>query len=549
MIEDLWYKNAVFYSLDLETFMDLNGDGTGDFDGLSSRLDYLHSLGIDTIWLAPFQSTPNKDNGYDITDYYSVDPRHGTLGQFVEFIHQAKKRGIKVIIDLVVNHTSDQHPWFQSSRQGESSPYYNWYVWSKEKPSDWNEGMVFPGEQNATWTYDKRAKAYYHHRFYEHQPDLNIDNAEVREEINRIMGFWLQLGISGFRIDAVPFILEEQNPGDSDKKIRFNYLRDMRRFAQWRKGDSIMLGEANVLPKDSAKYFGKEGEGIHLMFNFYVNQYLFFALASGEVEPLRKALEETRIHFPTVQWAHFLRNHDELDLGRLTEEQRQQCFARFGPEKRMQLYERGIRRRLAPMIGNRKQMEFAYSVMFSLPGTPVIRYGDEIGMGENLELDERDSVRTPMQWSAEKNAGFSTAAKLIHPVVEDAEYDYRNLNVETQTRTSGSFLNWMTSLIRLRQECVEIGLGEWKILQTNTPQALVITYEYDQSCLCILHNFDSIAHQVEVRFKEPLMHKLINLMAMNESVADEKGNHTIRLEAYGYRWYRASGMKHFVERK
>ena len=409
--------------------------------------------------------------------------------------------------------------------------------------------MVFPGEQEATWTYDKKAKAYYHHRFYERQPDLNIDNPEVREEINRIMGFWLQLGISGFRIDAVPFILEEQNPGDPDKKIRFNYLRDMRRFAQWRRGDSVLLGEANVLPKDSAKYFGKEGEGIHLMFNFYVNQYLFYALASGEVDPLRKALEETRIHFPTVQWAHFLRNHDELDLGRLREEERQKCFERFGPEEKMQLYDRGIRRRLAPMIGNRKQMEFAYSVMFSLPGTPVIRYGDEIGMGENLALDERDSVRTPMQWSAEKNAGFSTAEELVHPVVEDGDYDYRNLNVETQTRTSGSFLNWMTSLIRLRQECVEIGLGEWKILQTNAPRVLVITYEYDQSCLCILHNFDSIAQQVEVHFQEPQMHKLINLMAMNESVADQNGMHTIRLEAYGYRWYRASGLQHFTEKK
>jgi maltose alpha-D-glucosyltransferase / alpha-amylase len=549
MIQDLWYKNAVFYSLDLETFMDLNGDGNGDFEGLSSRLDYLHSMGIDTIWLAPFQLSPNKDNGYDIKDYYMVDPRHGTAGHFVEFMHQAKKRGIKVIIDLVVNHTSDQHPWFQNAREGEDAEYYDWYVWSKEKPSDWNQGMTFPGVQQATWTYDKKAKAYYHHRFYEHQPDLNIDNPKVREEINRIMGYWLALGISGFRIDAVPFILEEQNPGDTDKKIRFNYLRDMRRFVQWRRGDAVLLGEANVLPKESAAYFGKEGEGIHLMFNFYVNQHLFYALATADVKPLKDALEATRPHFPTVQWAHFLRNHDELDLGRLTDQQRKKVFERFGPDENMQLFGRGLRRRLSPMIGNRKQTEFAYSLMFSLPGTPVIRYGDEIGMGENLALEERNSVRTPMQWSGEKNAGFSSADKLIHPVIDQGEYRYQNINVETQQRTSGSLLNWMTALIRLRQECVEIGLGEWKLIETGVPEVMGIQYAYEGSCLCIFHNFDSKAHSCEVNFEDKNMDKLINMMAMDESIADDKGFHHIRLDPCGYKWYRTSGLGHFTERK
>ena len=549
MIKDLWYKNAVFYSLDLETFMDLNGDGTGDFEGLSSRLDYLHSMGIDTLWLAPFQLSPNKDNGYDIADYYAVDPRHGTAGLFVEFMQRAQKRGIKVIIDLVVNHTSDQHPWFQKAREGEGSEYYDWYVWSKEKPSDWNQGMTFPGVQKATWTYDKKAKAYYHHRFYEHQPDLNIDNPKVREEINRIMGYWLALGISGFRIDAVPFILEEQIPGKTDKKIRFNYLRDMRRFVQWRRGDAVLLGEANVLPKESAAYFGKEGDGINLMFNFYVNQHLFYALATTDIKPLKDALEATRPHFPTVQWAHFLRNHDELDLGRLTDQQREKVFQRFGPDKNMQLFERGLRRRLSPMMGSRKQTEFAYSLMFSLPGTPVIRYGDEIGMGENLALEERNSVRTPMQWSAEKNAGFSSADKLVHPVIDQGEYGYKHVNVEIQQRTSGSMLNWMTSLIRLRQDCVEIGLGEWKIIETDVPVVMCMRYEYEGSCLCIFHNFDSKAHACKVEFRHPNMYKLINMMAMDESVADENGIHHIRLDPYGYKWYRASGLGHFTERK
>src|SRR5690606_7755254 len=270
MIEDLWYKNAVIYSLDLETFMDLNGDGIGDFEGLNRRLDYLHALGVDAVWLAPFQLTPNKDNGYDIRDYYGVDPRHGSSGDFVEFMHHANKRGIKVIIDLVLNHTSDQHPWFQKSRAEKNSQYRNYYIWSKKKPSDWDEGMVFPGVQKETWTYDKKAKEYFFHRFYDFQPDLNIENPKVRDEMRRIIGFWLELGVAGFRVDAVPFLLETPAPGEANHKIIYDYLAEMRKFIQWRKGDAILLGEANVLPKDTKKYFGESGEGIHMMFNFFV---------------------------------------------------------------------------------------------------------------------------------------------------------------------------------------------------------------------------------------------------------------------------------------
>ena len=367
MIKDLWYKNTIIYSLDLETFMDANGDGTGDFRGLVRRLDYLHSLGIGTIWLAPFQPTPNRDNGYDISDYYGVDPRHGSSGYFVEFMHQANKRGIKVIIDLVVNHTSNQHPWFQNSRSDKNSPYRDWYLWSKKKPSDWNKGMVFPGVQEETWTYDRKAQAYYYHRFYDFQPDLNIENPQVREEIERIMGFWLELGVAGFRVDAVPFIIETSAPGKKEPDMMFKYISEMRRFLQWRRGDAVFLGEANVLPEVTKKYFG-DGDGIHMMFNFYVNQHLFYALATGDIEPLAEALEATRDIHPTAQWGQFLRNHDELDLGRLTDEQRAKVFEKFGPKKTMQLYDRGIRRRLAPMLGNRPQIELAYSVMFSLPG-------------------------------------------------------------------------------------------------------------------------------------------------------------------------------------
>ena len=534
MIEDLWYKNAVIYSLDLETFMDLNGDGTGDFEGLTRRLDYLHAMGIDTVWLAPFQPSPNKDNGYDIQDFYGVDRRHGSSGNFVEFMHHANKRGIKVIIDLVVNHTSDQHPWFQEARKDKNSKYRNWYIWSEKKPEHWNEGMVFPGVQKQTWTYDKLAKEWYYHRFFEFQPDLNMENPEVREEIRRIMGYWLEMGVAGFRVDAVPFILEATKPHKKKAELKFEYLREMRRFLQWRKGDAVLLGEANVLHKESQQFFGPEGSGIQLMFNFFVNQHLFYALATAEIEPLVKALKETKDLYPTSQWAQFLRNHDELDLGRLTEEQRRKVFDRFGPDKEMQIYGRGIRRRLAPMLGNRQHIELAYSLMFALPGTPVIRYGDEIGMGENLELPERDAVRTPMQWDDAENAGFSSASKLVHPVIEKGPYAYKHINVEAQRREPHSLLNWMTSLIRLRQECPEIGWGDWQILKTDVKPVLAMHYHWQESSLIILHNFDEKCHEVTLDLKQAAEERLTDLLTVSESVADEKGQHKITLEAYGY---------------
>ena len=543
MIEELWYKNAVIYSLDLETFMDANGDGTGDFEGLSARLDYLHALGVDTIWLAPFQPTPNKDNGYDIYDYYGVDPRHGCSGDFVDFMHKAKKLGIKVIIDLVVNHTSDQHPWFKDARSAKDARFRDWYVWADKKPSDWNEGMVFPGVQEATWTLDKKTNTYYHHRFFEYQPDLNTDNPDVRKEIQKIMGYWLQLGVAGFRVDAVPFILESPAPGKKKPKLRFEYLKEMRRFLQWRSGDAVLLGEANVLPEESKNYFGEDGDGIHLMFNFYVNQYLFYALATGETEPLIEALERTREVFPTSQWAQFLRNHDELDLGRLTEEQRQQVFARFGPGKDMQLYDRGIRRRLAPMLGSRQELELAYSLMFSLPGTPVIRYGDEIGMGDNLALKEREAVRTPMEWSAEQGAGFSRAPRLVHPIISEGFYSYEHVNVENQRRDPSSLLNWMTALIRLRKECPEIGLGSWQIIKTTEQKVLVMCYSWKGSSLLIFHNFGEKPLELVLSKKQVGEERLVDLMKNVESHADEKGRHTIILEAFGYRWFRTGNLE------
>ena len=543
MIENLWYKNTIIYSLDLETFQDSDGDGVGDFEGLMRRLDYLHWLGIDTIWVAPFQVTPNRDNGYDISDFYGVDPRHGSGGDFVEFMHQAKQRGMKVIIDLVANHTSDRHPWFQQARSDPESRFRDWYIWSKKRPADWNKGMVFPGVQDRTWTYDKEAKAYYYHRFYNHQPDLNMDHPQVRTEIRRIIGYWLELGVKGFRVDAVPFLIETTTPGKEQGDLRFDYLAEFRDFLQWREGDGILLGEANVLPKEAAAYFGSHGQGLHMMFNFYVNQYAFYALATGDTRPLAQALKASPKLPPTAQWAHFLRNHDELDLGRLKDEERARVFEQFGPEERMQLYGRGIRRRLAPMLGDRRHLELAYSLLLSLPGTPVLRYGDEIGMGDDLRLTERDAVRTPMQWSADENAGFSTGGKTIHPVIADGVWSYERVNVEAQRTDPASLLNWTARMIALRRECPEIGLGDWALLSTGRPGVLAIRYDWHNNAIIAMHNFRQKPTEAKLRLRAgDVDDRLADLRSGETLEPVDGGVHRVALEAYGYRWFRVGGF-------
>jgi maltose alpha-D-glucosyltransferase/alpha-amylase len=538
VLSDLWYRNAVFYSLDVETYFDSDGDGCGDFEGLSRRLDYLESLGIDALWLSPFQPSPGRDDGYDVADFYGVDPRYGTLGDFVEFVHEAKSRGIRVIIDLVVNHTSDRHPWFREALKGPDSPFHDWYVWSKKRPPDWRSGMVFPGVQKETWTYAREVRKYYFHRFYDFEPDLNMDNPRVREEVRRIMGFWLELGVAGFRVDAVPFIIEKPSPSGGPKPLEFDYLAELREFLQWRAGDAILLGEANVLPRETAAYFA-DGAGLHMMFNFWVNQHLFYALASGDTGPLAKALRATDLLDGAAQWAHFLRNHDELDLGRLTEEQRQAVFERFGPEPSMQLYDRGIRRRLAPMLGDPRLVELARSVMLSLPGTPVLRYGEEIGMGDNLALRERNSVRTPMQWSEEQNAGFSTAEKPVRPVIDRGPYAYQQVNVAKQQREPDSLWRSLTRMIRLRTECPEIGWGDWRVLPVRARNVLALEYTWRGTTLVCVHNFDERAVEARLRLSgDP--DRLVNLLAEEDAMPDAAGSYRLSLEPYAFRWYRAS---------
>lgn len=551
MIEDLWYKNAIIYCLSVGTYMDANGDGVGDFKGLLRRLDYLHGLGITTIWLMPFQTSPGRDDGYDIADYYSVDSRYGTLGDFVEFTHGCEQRGIRIIIDLVVNHTSDQHHWFKEARRDKSSPYRDWYVWSDKKPANANKGMVFPGVQKSTWTRDKEAGAWYFHRFYDFQPDLNTSNPDVQAEILKIMGFWIQLGVSGFRMDAVPFVIATKGAKVKTPVEQYSMLRDFREFLQWREGDAIILAEANVLPNSDMEYFGRDADRMHMMFNFHVNQHLFYALASSDSRPLAKALKDTKSRPASAQWGLFLRNHDELDLGRLTKAQRDAVFRAFGPDKNMQLYDRGIRRRLAPMLGgDRRRLELAYSLMCTLPGTPVIRYGDEIAMGDDLSLPERNCARTPMQWSTEPKGGFTKSDRPAIPVIDKGPYGYEHVNVAKQRRDPNSMLNWTERIVRMRKEVPEIGWGDFAIISTRDPAVLIMRYDWRNNSVLFVHNLDEKPRETAFSTGLPgdAGKHLINLLAEDHSHADKRGQHRVVLEPYGYRWYRVGGLDYLLKR-
>jgi maltose alpha-D-glucosyltransferase / alpha-amylase len=544
MIHDLWYKNAVVYSVDVETFLDASGDGCGDFEGLSRRLDYLEALGVDAVWLAPFQPSPRRDDGYDISDYYGVDPRFGSGGDFVEFMREADSRGIRVLIDLVVNHTSDRHSWFREAHKPRS-PIHDWYVWSKRRPTTFRKGVVFPGEQTQTWTYDRVAREYYFHRFYDFQPDLNMDNPRVREEVRRIMGFWLQLGVAGFRVDAVPFVLEEAPRSRRTPTTHFEYLKEFRDFLQWRVGDAVLLGEANVPPDQTPPYFAG-GDGLHLMFNFWVNQHLFLSLATEDARPLATALEATRTLPPTGQWAHFLRNHDELDLGRLAAADRETVFEAFGPESSMQLYGRGIRRRLAPMLGDRTRLRLAHSLVLSFPGTPVLRYGDEIGMGEDLRLRDRSAIRTPMQWSSERNAGFSRGDSLVRPLVSRGPFAFSNVNVEEQERDPESLLRWITDMVRLRKQCPEIGWGDWRIVPSGSRNVLAIAYIWRGNTIVSVHNLAQAAREAKLRLGGGTLTDLIDV---EEIRAGRDGVHRFALNAYGYRWLRLGRINQALARE
>ena len=545
-MSERWYREAVIYCLEVESFQDSDGDGYGDFSGLISRLDYLSRLGVTCLWLNPVHPTPHRDAGYDVADYYNVDSRLGTLGDFAELAVQARARGIRLLLDLVVNHTSDQHPWFQSTRSDPASPYRDWYVWSDTEPPDRAQGIVFPGEQTETWTYDEEAGAWYFHRFYDFQPDLNWSNPAVAAEIKKVMGFWLQLGASGFRVDAAPFVLEQVQPGVDPAPLDFSILDDWRQDLQWRAGDAVLLCEANVEPDDVAKYTGGRLDGpndrAHMLFHFLLNTKLWLALARGDAEPLVEALKGSPRLQALAQWGTFLRNHDELDLSRLTDEQRNDVFKAFAPEPAMRIYGRGIRRRLAPMFrSNRRHIELAYSLQFTMPGTPVLRYGEEIGMGENLALDGRDAIRTPMQWDDGPSGGFSTASEAgrapLMPV--RGRYAPRRVNVRAQQRDPDSLLRWFEQLIHTLRECPEIGLGECTVLDLPLPRS-VLAHRFDapEGSILLLHNLSDAAVTVDLGRLAGTDGRPFELFSDDFYARPTSRMAGLPLNGWGYRWIR-----------
>ena len=540
---DLWWKSAIVYCLDVETFLDWDGDGTGDLTGLTERIDYLAGIGISCLWLMPFQPSPNRDDGYDITDYYGVDPRLGSLGDFVAMIRTAKDRGMRVIIDLVVNHTSDKHPWFRAARSSPASEFRDYYVWADEPPAEPKAEVVFPDQEDTIWAWDEKAEQYYLHHFYSHQPDLNIANPKVREEMARIVGFWLELGVDGFRVDAVPFLLETGGIAGEVELDPHDFLRDLRSFMSRRRGDVMMLGEVNLPHKDLQLFFGgPDGDEVQLLFNFILMQSIYLGFARQDARPIAKALRETVRKTDDQQYANFLRNHDELTLDKLTDAQRQEVFDAFGPEEDMQLFGRGLRRRLPSMLdGDEQRIRMAYSLLFSLPGTPVLFYGEEIGMAENLAIEGRLSVRTPMQWSGEKNAGFSTAApsRLRRAVVE-GRFGPLAVNAADQRREPDSLLSWMERVIRRRRETPELAWGTWQVLETDVDAVLAHRCDWEGRSVVAVHNLGADPCVVGVELGDvPEGATLDDLLDERPALDEIDGTSLeLKLGGYGYRWYR-----------
>lgn len=544
-LHDQWYENAIIYCLDVETYADGNGDGVGDFIGLTKRLDYLSGLGVNCLWLMPFYPTPGGDDGYDVADYVSVDPRLGSIADFSEFVLEARERGMHVIIDLVPNHTSIEHPWFQEARRDPDSPYRDYYIWRTDEPEDTSDQVVFPGEQSGIWTYDEEAGAYYLHHFYEFQPDLNFANPAVRDEFRKIIGLWIQLGVSGFRVDAAPFLINLTGvDGVRDMSPAHEFLEELRNFATIRKGNSILLGEVDEGLSTIADYFGG-GNQLQALFNFPVNRYVFLGLAQQSADPIKFGLNQ----LPTIpgrgQWINFLRHHDELNLSRLTKDQREQVFDAFAPTADLQIYGRGLRRRLAPMLnGDMRRIRLAYSMLFSLPGAPMLFYGEEIGMGENLELEGRLSVRGPMQWTPHGNGGFSTAdpASLVRPMLSGGDYGFEKVNVGTLRSDPDSLLNWMSGLIRTRRECSEIGTGTWEVIDAGNDAVLGLRYENSDSSIVVLNNLSPDRHMVTLDLGEDEIAVATDLLGDRVYAPISPESKRMRLDGYGYRWLRIGGI-------
>nr|WP_259666749.1 alpha-amylase family protein [Rhizobium lentis] len=537
-----WYEEAVIYSVDVEKFADGNDHGIGDFIGLTEKVPYLSELGITCIWLLPFYRSPDRDNGYDVSDFYSINPKVGTLDDFLTFLHSAGEHGIRVIVDLVVNHTSDQHPWFQAARRDDETRYRGYYVWSADPPPVApGAKSIFPGEVESLWTYDQVARASYFHSFYEFQPELNAANPQVREEMLRIVDYWTAFGVSGFRLDAAPLIIADKGLEHANPRDPHGILRQIGSYLQSRRPGGVLVGEVNLPPEASDAVFG-EGEQLQLLLNFMLACYLFARFAREDASSINHGLSLLPEPPPGCGWVNFLRNLDELDFSRVSAELKKNVFDAFAPKEEMQAFGRGIRRRVAPMLsGDQRRIELAFSIIFSLSGPPLIVYGDEIGIGEDLSQSGRNTVRVPMQWSAEKNAGFSgaNAGKLCQPIVADGPFSFKRVNVADQSKDPDSLLNGIRRFISLRRNQPIFTKGRMVRVSAADPAVLVHGFEDAGALLLLVHNLAGRPIETEINFAGMQPRRFRDLIGDVEYEGITQTR--LELEPYAYHWFISEG--------
>jgi maltose alpha-D-glucosyltransferase/alpha-amylase len=537
--DPLWYKDAIFYEVHVRAFKDGNEDGIGDFQGLTQKLDYLKELGVDCLWLLPFYPSPLKDDGYDVSDYRGVHPAYGTMADFERFLDAAHGRGIRVISDLVVNHTSDQHAWFQAGRRDPGSPFRDYYVWSDTDQRYRDARIIFIDSEPSNWSWDPVAKAYFWHRFFHHQPDLNFDNPAVRKEMLDTLHYWLDKGLDGFRCDAVPYLFEREGTSGENLPETHAYLRALRQAVDQRYPDRILLAEANQWPSAVRAYFGA-GDEFHMAFHFPLMPRIFLAVRHGD----RRPITDIFLHTPPIpancQWCLFLRNHDELTLEMVSEEERRHLYYAYGHDQRMRLNV-GIRRRLAPLLDNdRRKIELLVSLLFTLPGSPILYYGDEIGMGDNIYLGDRNGVRTPMQWTGDRNAGFSQAdtARLFLPLIVDPVYGYQAINVEAQLRSPASLLHWMKRLIAVRKKTRVFGRGSLTFLRPANDSVLAHVREWEGETVLLVHNLSGAAQPVELDLRRYARHVPVELLGETRFPPIGERPYFLSLAPYGSYWFR-----------
>jgi maltose alpha-D-glucosyltransferase/alpha-amylase len=535
----LWYKDAIIYQVHVRTFHDSNGDGIGDFQGLEGKLDYLQGMGINAIWLMPFFPSPLRDDGYDIANYDAVHSSYGTLEDFRKFLESAHDRGIRVIIELVANHTSDQHPWFQESRSSQDNPRRDWYVWSDTDTRYKGVRIIFVDAETSNWAWDPISKSFYWHRFFSHQPDLNYDNPAVREQMWEVMKFWLEIGVDAFRLDAVPYLVEREGTNCENLPETHDVLKELRRKLDENFPGRMLLAEANQWPADLRPYFG-DGDEFHMAFHFPLMPRMFMGLKLEDRKPITEILQQTPEIPPSCQWSLFLRNHDELTLEMVTGIERDYMYDSYAEIKTMRL-NLGIRRRLAPLLANdRRRIELMNGMLMSLPGTPVIYYGDEIGMGDNINLGDRNGVRTPMQWNGETNGGFSAAApeRLYAPLIQDPVYGYPAVNVLRQKASEHSLLNWMQRIITIRSSTGVFGRGSIEFLYPANHRILAYVRRLGNETVLVVNNLSSTAQAVELDLRRYKGNIPIEMFGRNMFPRVGELPYLLTLGPYQFYWFR-----------